>query len=185
MDRRPTRVHSSLQKFHLLSRYKTGVSLHSHTMHSREYLGRLPTYIAKFPIGSYILEREVGRLHLYEGRIFDFSKFYWTPPLSPREALTLETSQIEKLGLAALVSLTDHDNIEAGLHLRVLAGMTGTPISVEWTVPYEETEFHIGVHNLPALRANCWMSDLAEYRAKPDSEHLEEILVGLNEDRAS
>lgn len=184
MDRRPTRVHSSLQKFHLLSQFKTGVSLHSHTMHSREYLGRLPAYIAKFPIGSYILEREVGRLHLYEGRIFDFNKFYWTPPLSPQEALALETSQIEKLGLAALVSLSDHDNIEAGLQLKVLAETPGAPISVEWTVPFEGTEFHIGVHNLPAPRANRWMSDLAEYTAKPDPELLEELLIGLNDERS-
>ena len=43
--------------------YRTGISLHSHTMHSKEYLGRLPNYIAKFPIGSYILEREIGRVH--------------------------------------------------------------------------------------------------------------------------
>ena len=26
------------------SRFRCGVSLHSHTMHSKEYLGRLPTY---------------------------------------------------------------------------------------------------------------------------------------------
>jgi hypothetical protein len=38
-------------------------------MHSKEYLGRLPSYIAKFPIGSYILEREIGRLHLYEAML--------------------------------------------------------------------------------------------------------------------
>jgi hypothetical protein len=139
------------------SRFRCGVSLHSHTMHSREYLGRLPTYIAKFPIGSYILEREIGRLHLYEGRIFDFKKVYWTPPLSPREAHELEKQQIKKkLGLRALVSLSDHDNIEAGLHLRMLAGTSRAPVSVEWTIPFEQTVFHLGVHNLAADRANAW-----------------------------
>jgi hypothetical protein len=91
--------------------FRTGISLHSHTMHSKEYLGRLPRYIAKFPIGSYILEREIGRVLLYEGRIFNFNKIYWTPPLSPREAYELESRQIEeKLGCSALVSLTDHDD---------------------------------------------------------------------------
>src|SRR5262249_51123710 len=120
--------------------FRTGVSLHSHTMHSKEYLGRLPSYIAKFPIGSYIIEREIGRLHLYHGRIFDFNKLFWTPPLSPREALELERAQIEKLGLAPLVSLTDHDNVEAGKQLRLLAATANAPISVEWTVPYEGTE---------------------------------------------
>lgn len=149
-------------------------------MHSKENLGRLPLYIAKFPIGSYILEREIGRLHLYQGRSFDFSKFYWTPPLSPREAYRLESDQIRQAGLTPLVSLSDHDNIEAGIHLRTLRETARAPISVEWTVPYEQTEFHVGVHNLPASRARLWMAAFAEYTAKPNAELLREILPGLN-----
>jgi hypothetical protein len=132
------------------------VSLHSHTMHSREYLGRLPGYISKIPIASYIIEREVGRLHMYGGRIVDFRKMYWTPPLSPHEAFELEQKQVEeKLGLRALVSLSDHDNIEAGLRLQMLERTKRAPISVEWSVPYDQTVFHVGVHNLPVTRATC------------------------------
>jgi hypothetical protein len=153
-------------------------------MHSREYLGRLPSYIAKFPIGSYILEREFGRLHLYHGWIFDFKKVYWTPPLSPREAHDLERKQIEeRLGRKALVSLSDHDNIEAGLHLRLLEGTRFTPISVEWTVPNGKTEFHLGVHNLPISRAGAWMKEFAEYTAKRNREHLRKVLAGLNDEK--
>src|SRR5215469_18414934 len=119
------------------SLYRTGVSLHSHTMHSKESLRRLPLYIDKFPIGGYILERELGRLHLYHGWNFDFAKYYWTPPLSPREAYALESGVIEKdLGLNPLVSLSDHDNIGAGLQLRMLGSTEGVPISVEWTAPF-------------------------------------------------
>lgn len=163
---------------------RTGISLHSHTMHSKEYLGRLPSYIAKFPVGSYILEREIGRLHLYEGRIFDFKKVYWTPPLSPREAYELERKQIEaQLGRRALVSLSDHDNIEAGLHLRLLEGTRFAPISVEWTVPYDKTEFHLGVHNLPIARAGAWMKEFAEYTAKRNREQLHKVLAGLNDEK--
>ena len=165
-----TRVHRFFRKPEHPSPFKTAVSLHSHTMHSRETLERLPNYIAKFPIGHYIVEREIGRLHLYEKRIIDFGKYYWTPPLSPREAWTLERKQIEKYGLVALVSLTDHDNIEAGLHLRTLGDMDMTPISVEWTVPYGITEFHVGVHNLPGSRANRWMHALSEYTKRPRTE---------------
>src|SRR5271165_2677439 len=114
-----TRVHRFQPEADSFSRFKYGVSLHSHTMYSKERLDRLPHYIAKVPIGSYILEREIGRLHLYTGRIFDFKKFYWTPPLSPREAHELESQQIEKsLKLKPMVSLSDHDSVEAGLHLR-------------------------------------------------------------------
>jgi hypothetical protein len=121
MQSGPTLVVKHDRFLEVSGNYRCGVSLHSHTMHSREYLGRLPGYIAKIPIASYIIEREVGRLHLYTGRNIDFRKMYWTPPLSPREAFELERKHVEqKLGLQALVSLSDHDNIEAGLRLQML-----------------------------------------------------------------
>jgi hypothetical protein len=107
---------------------------------------------------------------------------YWTPPLSPREAYGLEQGQIEKTGLAPLISLTDHDNVEAGKQLRVLAETSSAPISVEWTVPYADTEFHIGVHNLPASRADRWMSEFAAYSKEPKSDRLREILADLNDE---
>lgn len=176
--------HQSRSREFLPSR--TGVSLHSHTMHSKEYLGRLPRYIAKFPIGGYILEREIGRVHLYEGRIFNFNKIYWTPPLSPREAYELENRQIEEqLGCSALVSLTDHDNIEAGLHLRLLEKTKYTPISVEWTVPYGKTEFHLGIHNLPQSRCRGWLKEFGAYRQNLNSEYLRDILAGLDNERTT
>jgi hypothetical protein len=175
-----TRVHRFKGHSQQFCHRRTGISLHSHTMHSKEYLGRLPAYIAKFPIGGYILEREIGRVHLYERRIFDFNKVYWTPPLSPREAHGLERGQIEKIGLASLISLTDHDNVEAGKQLRMLAETSRAPISVEWTVPYADTEFHIGVHNLPAPRADRWMSEFAAYTKEPKGDRLREILADLN-----
>jgi hypothetical protein len=143
MNRSRTQIHTFQPRPRQFRHWSTGLSLHSHTMHSKEYLGRLPHYIAKFPIGSYILEWEIGRVHLYEGRIFDFKKIYWTPPLSTREACELEAKQIEaQLGLEAMVSLSDHDNFEAGLRLRFLKKTRQAPISIEWTVPYEKTEFH-------------------------------------------
>jgi hypothetical protein len=184
MSRARTSIYRSKDHLQDFSHCCTGVSLHSHTMHSKEYLGRLPSYIRKFPVGSYVLEREIGRLHLYEGRIFDFSKVYWTPPLSPREAYELECKQIEeKLGQAALVSLSDHDSIEAGLHLQMLEKTRRAPVSVEWTVPYDRTEFHLGVHNLPVSRAATWMKEFAAYREKPNAEYLYKILSGLQDER--
>jgi hypothetical protein len=178
-----TQVYRFPASHQMLAERRSAISIHSHTMHSKEYLGRLPSYISKFPIGGYILEREIGRVHLHEGRIFDFNKIYWTPPLSPREAHELERKQIEKTGLAALVSLSDHDNVEAGKHLRLLPETSRTPISVEWTVPYEDTEFHVGVHNLPASRADRWMGEFAACTKQPDSERIGEILASLNDER--
>lgn len=176
-----TRIQRFKAGFTRFSSYRSGVSLHSHTMHSKERLGRLPIYIAKLPIGGYILEREIGRLHLYEGRSFDFNKYYWTPPLSPREAHELESQAIEKmLGLSPLVSISDHDNIEAGLHLRVLGATRHAPISVEWTVPFEQTVFHLGIHNLPAACATAWMTVLEKFTANPEETQLAQILAELN-----
>jgi len=184
MEGGPTLVHRFDSRLKFSRQYRTGISLHSHTMHSKEYLDRLPTYIAKFPIGSYILEREIGRLHLYEGRVFNFKKYYWTPPLSPREAHELERKQIEEqLGLQAEVSLSDHNNIEAGMHLRMLEGTARAPISVEWSAPYGETVFHLGVHNLPGSRAMAWMEEFAAYTASPDPNRLRELLESLNAER--
>ncbi|HVO58997.1 MAG TPA: hypothetical protein VMT51_14995 [Dongiaceae bacterium] len=176
---------TSVQKYRkeepYAGRFATGVSLHSHTMHSREHLDRLPGYIAKVPIASWIIEREVGRLHLYKNRVIDFRRVYWTPPLSAREALELEQRQIEReLGLRALVSLTDHDSIEAGLHLRMLEKSAQVPVSVEWSVPFEETVFHIGVHNLPPEQATGWMTELGKFTARPSAKRLRRLLEELH-----
>jgi hypothetical protein len=181
MESGPTQVLKCDRALHACGKFHSGVSLHSHTMHSREFLGRLPGYISQIPIASYIIEREVGRLHLYGGRIIDFRRIYWTPPLSPREALDLEKQQIEQLlGLPALVSLSDHDNIEAGLHLQMLQRTSNIPVSVEWSVPYEQTVFHLGVHNLPVTRAHAWMEELAGFTANPRPELLRQLLHELN-----
>jgi len=161
--------------------FRSAVSLHSHTMHSREYLGRLPSYIAKVPIGRFFIEREIGRMHLYTGRILDFRRIFWTPPLSPREAMNLEQSQIEsEVGLQPLVSLTDHDNIEAGLHLRMLGRSTDVPVSVEWSVPYAETVFHLGIHNLPVDSAQEWMTEFAAFTSAPSAVQLHTLLHELD-----
>jgi hypothetical protein len=163
-------------KLQLDKHFRSGVSLHSHTMHSREWLTRLPTYISKLPVISMIAEREVGRWHL-RGCTVDFGRAYWTPPLSPREALTLEEQQIESmLGLRALVSLSDHDNIEAGLHLQVVPQTSGVPVSLEWSVPSMGTCFHVGVHNLPHESASMWMKEFARYTASPDPALLSKLL---------
>jgi len=181
----PTFVHRFDARTAFAGPFRSGISLHSHTMYSKEYLGRLPTYIAKFPIGGYVIERELGRLHLYQHWNFDFNKIYWTPPLSPREAHKLESEQIERqLGLKAMVSLSDHDSIEAGMHLRMLEGTASVPISVEWTVPFEDTVFHIGVHNLPAGSATAWMTELGSFTAKPDAKRLRGILSGLESEKS-
>ena len=70
------------------------------------------------------------------------------------------------------------------MHLRMLEGTASVPISVEWTVPFEDTVFHIGVHNLPAGRAMAWMAELQSFTAKPDGKRLRGILSGLESEKS-
>ena len=79
-----------------VSLWRTGVSLHGHTMHSEECLNFLPRYLHYVPGVSQIVSR-------YERgpRAIDFARGWWTPPLTPACALRLEQDQIAKLGLTA------------------------------------------------------------------------------------
>jgi len=181
MDGRNTEVLKFRKAFDFAKQFRSAVSLHSHTMHSREYLGRLPGYIKKVPVASWLIEREIGRVHLYTGRSVNFRRTFWTPPLSPREAVKLEQEQIEnEVRLRPMVSLTDHDNIEAGLHLHMLARAFRVPVSVEWSVPYAGTVFHLGIHNLPPASATEWMQAFSEFTAAPCSEKLRVLLTELD-----
>jgi hypothetical protein len=112
----------------------------------------------------------------------DFSRAYWTPPLTPRLAYETERDQIENtLELKSLVSLTDHDNIEAPLMLREERETAKMPISLEWSVPFSGTIFHLGVHNLPGSRAQRIMDDLAAYTRNPNDRRAVELLAMLDE----
>ncbi len=165
----------------LPGRFRTGVSLHSHTSYSEESLGMIPRYTANVPwLGAKIREQaEVYERH--HGEKIDFGRAFWTPPLTPREAWKLEASQIEDvLNLHALVSLSDHDNIQAGQALAMTDPGANVPISVEWTIPTGPTFFHVGVHNLPPHQAPELMARLAEYTAKPRRDLLAELFAMLN-----
>jgi hypothetical protein len=155
-------------------RFGTGVCLHGHTMHSEECLNFLPRYLHQVPgISQMVSGYERGP------RAVDFSRAWWTPPLSPASALELEQKQIIGMGLRPLISLTDHDNIEAGMSLQVTADPCRVPVSVEWTVPYERSILHLGIHNLPPGSARAWMWAMAAFTAAPSERMLPELLSEL------
>lgn len=158
--------------------FRTGVCLHGHTMHSRECLDFLPRYLHYIP-GVSQVARHYQRRRGAQSPI-DFSRAYWTPPLTPASAMHLERAQIESLGLLPLVSLTDHDNIVAGLTLQVTSQRRAAPVSVEWTVPYENSILHFGIHNLPARCDRAWMSAMAAHTTAPDEARLPEMLRALS-----
>src|SRR5579863_3782254 len=151
-------------------RFRTAVSLHGHTLHSRERLDFVYRLAKQFGPLRVALERGEARYRAIHGLPLDLSRAWWTPPLAPHDAWLLETSRIENhFGWNAQVSLTDHDDIEGPLALRVLEECRDTPVSVEWTVPYAHTFLHLGIHNLDANRARQTMRDLAAFTARPSA----------------
>ena len=158
--------------------FATGVSLHSHTNQSRETLDFIAELSTEWPLLQPLMRFTEKRCARLSGIRPDYSRGYWTPPLSPRLAFELEQQQIEsRLHLPSLVSLTDHDTIRAPLALHAL-GHVAAPISVEWTVPFGppatgaanptgETCFHLGVHNLPAAEAALWMDRFQVFSTLP------------------
>ncbi|MFP5277031.1 MAG: PHP domain-containing protein [Acidobacteriota bacterium] len=161
-----------------LKQFRMAASLHSHTHYSHENLEALPEQAKKFPIVGKIVQSELERYTRGCGRKIDFRKTYWTPPVSPKLVLESETRQIEQLGLPAVVSITDHDSIAAGLSLQSTAA--SVPVSVEWTIPFRGDHLHMGVHHLPADRARQIMEDLAAFTTSPDESRLGDLLDFLN-----
>jgi len=162
--------------------YRTGVSLHSHTNHSKEGVYFIVEYAARHRLLRRALAAEERRAIRLNSTKLDFLKAYWTPPLPPLAAFELERNQIEReLGLASMVSITDHDNIEAPMLLRVVPEARRIPVSVEWTVPYKDATFHLGVHNLPSGSAETIMQRLREYTLQPVDHKLKELLQLLHE----
>ena len=159
--------------------HSTAISLHGHTLYSRESLQFIPDKAERTAMLRWALRRQEKRC---KSPTADFSHAYWMPPLTPRGAYEIERDQIEtKLGLASMVSITDHDDIEAPLRLRLLPETRHIPISLEWTVPYESMRVHLGVHNLPSGSARRWLSDMQDYTEGSRKIGLEDLLAGLHE----
>jgi hypothetical protein len=158
--------------------YQTAVSLHSHTNCSKESLGFIQEFAERWPLLRWALERQYRRSRVP----VDLTTAYWTPPLPPQSAYQAERNQIENvLGLRGLVTLTDHDTIEAPTMLRQVSETRDIPFSLEWAVPFEEAIFHLGVHNLPGNRVEDIVAELAAYTGDPCSQNLSELIATLDQ----
>lgn len=176
-----TRTHSLDASLSITRYFHSAVSLHCHTHHSKESLSFIPYFAERIPLVASLFRSEMEKYACRKGREIDFSAAFWTPPVSPNRVVELERKQIEtRLDLKALVSLTDHDDIEAGRLLRALDSFRDIPISVEWTLPFGKGMFHLGVHNLPADAASKIMSQLSGYTAHPQESRLAELFEMLN-----
>jgi hypothetical protein len=156
--------------------------LHSHTNQSKETLDFLANFGNQYPAMRPLLSRLERRSEQVHGVRVNYAASYWTPPMTPKLAFDLERQQIEKLDLAAMVSITDHDTINAPMLLRTVPSARQIPVSVEWSAPYGDQSFHLGVHNLPSARATEWIDTLTDFTAHPSDARLTEILVALHEE---
>jgi hypothetical protein len=163
--------------------FATAVSLHSHTNRSKETLDFIVKLANENPLFRSIIHREEKRAHNNHRLAIDYARGYWTPPLTPRLAFDLESRQItDKLQLQPLVSITDHDDIQAPMLLRTVASARHIPVSVEWTTPYgKDQAFHLGIHNLPSATGAQWMKDFEAFTANPSNGRLSEMLAALHE----
>jgi hypothetical protein len=161
--------------------FKSAISLHCHTNKSKEVLDFVPYYASKIPVVADFFVRELEKHKQKRGEVIDFARAYWTPPISPREVLEAECGQIEReLNLEPIVSITDHDEIQACTQLQVLQPGKDIPVSLEWTVPFAPGFFHLGVHNLPRDKpAEVW-GLLKAYTRDPASASLVELLALLS-----
>ena len=149
-----------------VERYRTGVSLHSHTSCSEESLKFVHMFLSVLPGAAYVMRRYERACVEHHGLTLDFERSFWRPPMLPKMAFHLEAEQICRLGLEPLVSITDHDTIEAPMLLRTVPSARHIPVSVEWSAPFGDTEFHLGIHNLPSADGPAWMRRFAEYTAE-------------------
>ncbi len=161
-------------------RYRAAVSLHGHTLHSRENLRFLRSFQLPVPVIPAVLRVAGWQHRRATGREMALDRVQWTPPLAAGEAYRVEARQIADLGLQPIVSLTDHDDLESGMAMRRGPAAPAAPVSLEWTVPFGPTFFHLGVHNLPAARARGMAADLADYTAQPRPARLAELLEALH-----
>lgn len=183
MNLKKTRLHILRQAEDLTPKARTGVSLHCHTEHSKEMLDFVPHYAEKLPIIAQFWRKERDKYLEREGKGIDFSTAYWSPPLTADAVYGIEKKQLNDAGLDAIVSLTDHDSINATLEVNQKAENAKAPISLEWTVPFEYGFFHVGVHNLPKDRAVDLTKTLLDYTfsSEPTDERLTEMFAMLND----
>lgn len=183
MNLKKTRLHILHHAKDFSQEAKSGVSLHCHTENSKEMLDFIPHYAEKLPIISYFWRKESANYLKKEGKNIDLSTAYWSPPMTPQMVFDIEKSQINRAGLNALVSISDHDSIEANLRVNETTDIQQAPISLEWTVPFEFGFFHVGVHNLPKDRAVEITKTLIDYTfgENPSNEKLNQLFAMLNE----
>jgi hypothetical protein len=160
--------------------FTAGVSLHSHTNQSKETLDFIAELSTDWGVLQPLMRWAEQRCFKTSGIRPDYARSYWTPPLTPKLAFDLERLQIEeRLQMPAMVSITDHDDINAPMLLRSLASARQIPVSLEWSVPFGKGAFHLGIHNLPSATGQEWMQRMEAFTAIPIAERPVKMLTDM------
>ena len=91
----------------------------------------VPHYAEKLPIIAQFWRKERDKYQEREGKGIDFSTADWSPPMTADAVYGIEKKQMNDAGLDAIVSLTDHDSINATLEVNEKTENAKAPISME------------------------------------------------------
>lgn len=139
-------------------------------------------YASRIPVVSALFKRERDRYRRLRGRIMDFARWYWTPPVGVETVFTSEKERIEgQLQMEALISVTDHDEISTLKSLQSPDTCRAVPTSLEWTVPVEGALLHLGVHNLPLELSTQVAKELSCCGPRGEEQRFAELLASLND----
>jgi hypothetical protein len=164
-------------------RLAAAFSLHAHTHYSRESMVDVSPYFDRIPILGGVVRRELAAYERRNRVAIDFSKVWWHPPLDPIGVVDSEQAHIARaLGIVVCVSITDHDTIAGNLELCRRRRDAAVPISLEWSVPFAQGLFHLGVHNLPPRSAQAIVDRLNAYTRRRGESPLGPILDDLAAD---
>ena len=184
MNLKQTRLHILQDAESLAPKAKTGVSLHCHTEHSKEMLDFIPHYADKLPIISYFWHKEQKKYLEKEGKGIDFSTAYWSPPMTGQAVYEIESKQMADVGLEPIVSITDHDSIDACLKVNEAGEGTPRTYIARMDSAVRVRFFHVGVHNLPPDRAVEITKTLLDYtfiEENHSNENLQAMFAMLND----
>ena len=90
MRRKQTQIHLHGSGSKLIEGCEAAASLHCHTHFSKEILTFIPYYASRVPVLSGYFSEALVRYRAAHGRDLDFSRAYWTPPVTPRQVIDAE-----------------------------------------------------------------------------------------------
>src|SRR5258706_14641858 len=85
------------------ARFRTGVSLHSHTLHSRESLTFINKAADRVPLLAAAMRYGERRYRQGYGTALDLARGWWNPPLGPRDPWMVGKFPTRATGLRPVV----------------------------------------------------------------------------------